>query len=140
METKSLTKLPFLLKSPPVFTTDGNQGFIGAFPPTGEDVILQYYGYHNYLQRATNRQSKNLDAILLVLGDIKSWWARTGITLLSHTCTKEKIIKVVTEYKYRKRYQDKFTDSEVKKRNELIKDLKYTFWVVSPEYEKKLKQ
>ena len=51
METKSLTKLPFLLKSPPVFTTDGNQGFIGAFPPTGEDVILQYYGYHNYLQR-----------------------------------------------------------------------------------------
>ena len=117
METKSLTKLPFLLKSPPVFTTDGNQGFIGAFPPTGEDVILQYYGYHNYLQRATNRQSKNLDAILLVLGDIKSWWARTGITLLSHTCTKEKIIKVVNEYKYRKRYQEKFTDSEVKKRN-----------------------
>ena len=141
METKSkVTKLPFLLKTPPVFTTNGEQGFKGAFPPTGEDVILQYYGYHNYLQRATNRQSKNLDAIMLVLGDIKSWWARTGITILTHTCTKEKIIKVINEYKQRKRYQKKFTDSEVEKRNELVKDLKNTFWVVSPEYEKKLKQ
>ena len=51
--------MSILLKRPPVFTSDGNQGFRGKVPPTGEDVILQYIGYHTYLQRISNRQSKN---------------------------------------------------------------------------------
>ena len=32
------------------------------------------------------------------------------------------------------------TDNEVKKRNELVKTSKTTFWVVSPEYENELKE
>ena len=77
---------------------------------------------------------------MLVVGDIKTWWEKKGITLRTPTRIREMTISIVSDYNLRKKNQKKMTDNEVKKRNELVKTSKTTFWVVSPEYENELKE
>ena len=47
MDTKSKTVLWLLGKSPPIIIAPGNQGFTGIFPPTCEQVLLQYNSWVN---------------------------------------------------------------------------------------------
>ena len=102
METKSGTKIAIIEKTPPIFTTEGNQGFRGAFPPTNEDVILQYFGYHNYLQGTTNRQSSVQDAVKLVVSDITHFWDKTGIKLKNVINIRGMVFKLVNYFGLRK--------------------------------------
>ena len=72
METKSKTKKLELIDKPiPTFTTDNAQNFKGAYPPTRKDICLQFYGYHEYLQRASKRQSSVMDAVKLAM--VENW-------------------------------------------------------------------
>ena len=49
-------------------------------------------------------------------------------------------IGLVNECKLRNKNHKKVTEQEVVKRNSFIESLLDTFWVVSPDYEKKLKE
>ena len=82
METKSKAKKLELIAQPiPVFLTGERQKFKGAFPPTGKDVLIQFYGYHEYYQSLSNRQSKKFDAAKFVCEDLEDWWRNSGIRL-----------------------------------------------------------
>ena len=83
MNTRKSTKLSLFEKEPPIFTSKESQGFQGSFPPTVEDIILQFYGYHSYLQESSKRKSSIADAVKLVVVDLIAWWKRTGIPLVS---------------------------------------------------------
>ena len=45
MERKSNTQIWLIDKSPPIFHSIGPHGFISAFPPTTEEVLLQIWAY-----------------------------------------------------------------------------------------------
>ena len=79
-----------------------------------------------------------MDAVKLVPADIELWW-RTGITMKSVNALQDMIIGLVNECKLRNKNHKKVTEQEVVKRNSFIESLEDTFWVVSPDYEKKLK-
>ena len=139
MERKSKSKIGLIDKSPPIFTTGGCHGFLGVFPPTQKDVILQYFGYHNYLLRVTNRQSAPHEAVKLVVKDIISWWEKTGIDL-KHLRVIQWQVKMLKDfYQLRRKAMNKVTAIEVEKRKVFIESLEDTFWVVAPDYENKLK-
>ncbi|KAG0722926.1 hypothetical protein GWK47_043571 [Chionoecetes opilio] len=74
MNTKTKTLLWLFDKCPPIFSVPGNHGFTGPYPPTGEQVLLQYHGYHKQLQQASHLQSSALDAARLVTKDLQDWW------------------------------------------------------------------
>ena len=139
METKGNTELPILEKCPPIFTSAENRGFTGAYPPTGEQILLQYQGYHKYLQDITKRQSSSKDALNLVIKDIEDWWKKTGIPLKTRQGITVMVQHIIENFKLRKRLRQRSSLEEVKRRNEFLESLKYTFWVVQPDYENKLK-
>ena len=94
--------LPFLDKYPPTVTSSENIGFTGAYPPTSEKMLLQYHGYHRYLQNTTNRQSSAKEAINLVVKDIVDWWKKSGIPLKSVQGIYGMVQKVLYEFNLRK--------------------------------------
>ena len=108
MDTKSSTTLPILEKCHPFFSSEDNAGFSGAYPPTGEQVLLHYQGYHKYLQNITKRQSKGKDAINLVIKDIIDWWKKTGIELKDYSSVVKMVKKLLKEFKLRKKNQQDF--------------------------------
>ena len=143
METKSKAKKLDLIDQPiPIFLTGERQMFKGAFPPTRKDVLLQFYGYHDYKQRLSNRQSKKFDAVKLVCKDIEDWWRKSGIRLKTSSNIEIMISKLIRDYKLRNRYYiiKKVTDLEKQKRISFIESLEETCWVVSPEHEKLLQE
>ena len=102
MDTKSSTTLPILEKCPPIFTSEDNAGFSGAYPPTGEQVLLHYQGYHKYLQNNTKRQSSGKDVINLVIKDTIDWWKKSGIALKEYPSVEKMVKKLLKEFKLRK--------------------------------------
>ena len=73
MNTKANTILWLFDKCPPLFNAQGNHGFTCSFPPTGEQVLLQFYGYHRYLQDISKLKSSVSDAVQLVITDLQEW-------------------------------------------------------------------
>ncbi|KAG0716382.1 hypothetical protein GWK47_009833 [Chionoecetes opilio] len=118
MNTKTKTLLWLFDKCPPIFSVPGNHGFTGPYPPTGEQVLLQYHGYHKQLQQASHLQSSALDAARLVTKDLQDWWVNTGITLKSWQAIEQMILTDIEEYKLRKSKRNRTTDTETKKREE----------------------
>ena len=140
METKSSTSLPILDKCPTIITSSKNIGFSGAFPPSSEQVLLNYYGYHKYLQETTNRQSSGKDAFKLVIKDIKDWWNNSGIPLKCDAMLDKMFQTLLKEFKARKKLINRHSDKEVNNRKEFLQCLKHTFWVVKPDYENHIKE
>ncbi|KAG0716373.1 hypothetical protein GWK47_009879 [Chionoecetes opilio] len=138
MNTKTKTLLWLFDKCPPIFSVPGNHGFTGPYPPTGEQVLLQYHGYHKQLQQASHLQSSALDAARLVTKDLQDWWVNTGITLKSWQAIEQMILTDIEEYKLRKSKRNRTTDTETKKREEFLANTRQTFWIVQPEFEKRL--
>ena len=101
MDTKGNTKLFLLEKSPAIFTSAKEQEFKGSYPPTGEQILLQYTGYHKYLQEVTKRQSCVNEAINLVRKDVEGWWDNTGILLKSHQGIKKMVSNLIKDFKCR---------------------------------------
>ena len=46
-------------------------GFVQRYPPTGEQVMLKYYGYHNAKREVSGGISSKGDAIKMVVEDNK---------------------------------------------------------------------
>ena len=109
MDTKASTELYLLKKCPPIFTSSGKQGFKGSYPPTGEQILLQFHGYHKYLQQVTSRQSSTNDAMKLVIKDIIDWWNYTGIELKSFMGISYMVSKIREEFQLRKRFRQRIT-------------------------------
>ena len=103
MDTKGNTELPILEKCPPIFTSAENRGFTGAYPPTDEQILLQYQGYHKYLQDITKRQSSFKDALNLVIKDIEDWWKKTGIPLKTRQRIAVMVQDIIEHFKQRKK-------------------------------------
>ena len=135
MDTKSSTTLAILEKCPPIFTSPENAGFSLAYPPTSEQVLLHYHGYHKYLQNTTKRQSSVKDAISLVIKDTVEWWNNSGIKLKEYASVETMVQNLLKEFKLRKKNINRNTDAEVNRRKEFLQSLKHTFWVVKPNYE-----
>ena len=140
METKASSILPLLDISPPAVTSSENIGFTGAYPPTSEKILLQYHGYHRYLQNTTNRQSSSKDAISLVIKDTVDWWEKSGIPLKSHQGIAYMVQNVLGQFNTRKKNRKRNSPAEVKTRTEFLESLKHTFWVVQPDYEERIKE
>ena len=116
MDTKSNTQLPILEKCPPIFTSTENRGFIGAYPPTGEQILLQYHGYHKYLQEITKKQYPSKDALNLVIKDIEDWWKKTGIPLKTRQRIEVMVEDIIEKFRLRKKHILKSSPKEVKGR------------------------
>ena len=138
MNTKAKTVLWLFDKCPPIFSLPGNQGFIGAYPPTGEQVLLQYHGYHRYLQETSQLQSGTKDAVKFVVKDLQDWWGDTGITLKSWQAIEKMMIMDIEEFKLRKSKKSRTTDAETKKRRDFLANMRQTFWIVQSAFEKRL--
>ena len=138
MNTRKSTKLSLFEKEPPIFTSKESQGFQGSFPPTVEDIILQFYGYHSYLQESSKRKSSISDAVKLVVEDLIVWWKRTDIRLVSPQQLQAKMIGLINYYKLRVRYMSKTTEAELEKQKVFQEEKDNTFWGVDPKHEKML--
>lgn len=138
MDTKNKTMLDLFNKCPPIITQSGNLGFAGAYPPTWEQVLLQYHGYHRYMQKASKLQSCKKDAVKLVVKDLQEWWGKTGITVKSWQATEKMILRDLEEYNVRKKKQSRTTNAETKKINYFLSQMRQTCWVVQPDFEKRL--
>ena len=55
----------------------GRDGFNLIYPPTKEQVLLQYYSYHRSKQYETGGTSSRREAMLLVVEDIQKWWSNS---------------------------------------------------------------
>lgn len=140
MNTKSQTILWLFNKSPPLFNEPGNQCFTGPYPPTGQQILFQYYGYHNYLQETSKLRSSCKEAIRFVVGDLQNWWMKTGIPLKAWQSIAKMISNNVDEFIVRKKKRGRTTDAEERKRKDFLDKMDMTFWVVQPEFEKEISQ
>ena len=79
-ETKAKTRVWLLDKNPPIFCESGAQGFKCAYPPTGEDVLLQVLAYKRYLANAkSGKEVRSGTATAMATDDLEKWWLKTGI-------------------------------------------------------------
>ena len=118
MDTKRNTILPVLEKCPPIFTSAENVGFTGAYPPTGEQILLHFQGYHRYLQDVNNRQSTVKDAIKLVIKDTVDWWEKSGIPLKTYQALEKMIQNLLNEFNLRKKHVKRCSAAEEKRRKQ----------------------
>ena len=123
MNTRKSTTLSLTGKVPPIFTSKGSQGFLGSFPPTIENIILHYHGYHNYYQESTGRQSSIVDAVKLVVIDVQVWWEKSAIDIVSRQRLQGKILGIINHYKQRARYTGKTTEGELMKHRLLEEEI-----------------
>ena len=136
MDTKSASKIYLIEKCPPLFTTAGPHGFFSRFPPTGEDIILQYHGYHNYFQEVKKGIVSIKDATNLVVEDVINWWLKTGIPLMVKAGLKNNSVKLINQFLYLKKKRGNNTEHFIKRQSDFLENIQHTFWVIKPSYEK----
>ena len=69
------------------------------YPPSREQVLIQYYGYIKKIQATTTGTSSRKQAIILVVEDIKRWWDRTGIKTKSNCTIIESVNTLLDSYR-----------------------------------------
>ena len=140
MDTKSKTTLWLLGQSPPLIDCVAEHNFVGAYPPTRGQIILQYFGYHKYHQGNTKLQSSTSESIKLVVQDVQNWWAKTGIPTKTNCAMEKMILHDIDEYKLRKKNKNRKTKTKETKKYQFLCKMKQTFWAVQPSYESQLKK
>ena len=108
--------------------------------------ILLLFRTSTLISLATRAYLMNIDktsaekkAARLVSYDLIGWWSAKRYPTNSSQALEKMVLKNVNLYRQRKRYRDKYTDVEKKKQEDLKLRMKETYWVVQPDYEKKLK-
>ena len=66
-------------QSPPLIDCVDKHNFVDAYPSTREQILLQFFGYHEYHQANTKLQFSTTEFIRMVVEDMQNWWAKTGI-------------------------------------------------------------
>ena len=141
MDTKAKTKLWLLQKNPPIFNESGAQGFKCAFPPTGEDVLLQVLAYKRFLTTAkSGREVRGETATAMATEDLVKWWLKTGIPHKSAYGIEKMIVKLSSQYKNLVKSVGRTSSTEQGKRNKFLEDLRRTFWVVDGQVEEQMAQ
>ena len=139
MNTKAKTRLWLLQKNPPIFCEDGAQGFQSAFPPTGEDVLLQVLAYKRYLVAAkSGKEVLSGNAIAMATDDLVKWWIKTGIPTKSVYGIEKMIKKLSLDYDNLARSAKRNTATEQSKREKFLENLRRSFWVVDSLAEKQM--
>ena len=139
MNTKAKTKLWLLEKNPPIFCEDGAQGFQCAFPPTGEDVLLQVIAYKRYLASAkAGKEVRSGSATAMATDDLVKWWLKTGIPTKSVYGIEKMIKKLSLDYENLARSVGRNSSTEQEKRDKFLEHLRRTFWVVDGLTEKQM--
>ena len=118
----SVSWCPYLKTVPPVKwweiwekKNSGRKGFTCGYPPTGEQAILQYYGYMSKI-RASGRQPTTFEAVLMVTSDIMKWWEKVGVKLKHELTIKFMVRELIKDYKDLFRRKDREVGKEKKKR------------------------
>ena len=139
MSTRSKNELRLFDKCAPIFDSAENHDFAGAYPPTLMQAILQYHGYHQFLQKNSGLQSSTAGAVNLVVQNVQKWWLKTGISTKTDPAICKMIDKKVSEYKLLKKSKYKTSKPAITRRSTFLSKLQETFWVVQPNVEKRLK-
>ena len=92
MYTKSKTPLWLLGLSPPLIDCVDKLNFVGTYPPTRGQILLQFFGYHEYHQANTKLQSSTTESIKLAVQDVQNWWAKTGILTKANRAMEKMIL------------------------------------------------
>ena len=71
----STTKQWLIDESPLLILNTGTDRlrFIGKYPPSGKEVLLQFYGYHKIKQEESKGTSSKRESFIQVVEDIEKW-------------------------------------------------------------------
>ena len=71
--TKFKTTFWLLGPSPPLVDYVDKHNFVGAYPATRRQILLQFFGYHEYHQaNNTKLQSSTTESVKLVVQDVQN--------------------------------------------------------------------
>ena len=143
MQTRERTKKLWLLdKSPPIFYKNVSHGFAGSLPPTGEQVLLQYFGYFNCVKKllTDSRRQWGRRAAALAVEDLEKWWERTGIAIKSRRGLEKMIVKTVNDYTSLKKSLKRKSVRTQENNKKFKRMLSNTFWAVCSVTEKILER
>jgi len=138
--SRSSTKLWLIEESPPLNLNTGTDrfGFTGKYPPTGKEVLLQFYGYHKLKQEESKGTSSKRESILLVVEDIAQWWKKSGIGLKTSDAIIYMIKQLIDRYENLKKRKGR-EGKELENRKQFLDDLQETLWVVNKKVENDLR-
>ena len=115
------------------------KGYEGIYPPSCEQALLYYYGYHKVLQAATGKISSSREAAILVAEDVQCWWRKTGIKTKTLLGILYMIKKLVKDYGALSRNKSREGENEKNQRDRFLDKLQNTLWVVDKDTEKYLR-
>ena len=102
--------------------------------------MLQFHGYHDKLQHASHRRSSRDEASMMVAQDLEKWWLKgPGVEIIQILSIYNKVKQLVDRYYDLKKNKKRSGGKEDIKRKAYIERLSKTFWVVSTDTEKRLK-
>ena len=134
--SRSTAKLWLIDESPPLNLNTGTDrfGFTGKYPPSGKEVLLQFYGYHTVKQKESKGTSSKRESILLVVEDIAQWWKKSGIGLKTPDAVIYMIKQLNDRYESLKKRKGR-QGKELENRKKFLDDLQETPWVVNTKVE-----
>ena len=134
--SRSTTKLWLIDESSPLNLNTGTDrfGFTGKYPPSGKEVLLQFYGYHTVKQKESKGTSSKRESILLVVEDIAQWWKKSGIGLKTPDAIIYMIKQLNDRYESLKKRKGR-QGKELENRKKFLDDLQETLWVVNKKVE-----
>ena len=107
---------------------------MGKYPPSREQVLTQFYGYHKKMQAATNGTSSKKISVSLVAEDIERWWDNTGIKIKANCTINESVNKLLASYVRLQTNKDR-GNKDQEHRDAFLNDIQDTMWVVTKETE-----
>ena len=113
MDTKSKATLCLLGQSTPLIDCVDKHNFVGTYPPTRGQILLQFFGYHKYHQANTKLQSSSTESIKLVEQDVQNYWAKTRVPAKTNSEMEKKMVLHDTDKcKFQKKNKNKKTKTE----------------------------
>ena len=101
--------------------------------------MLLYHGYINYKHKYSPKTFTRRDCAHLVAEDVERWWGPVGIELKTHNGIISMILSIEDRYIKLKKNINRKVETEINKREEFLKDLKNTLWVIDKKTEERLK-
>ena len=113
-------------------------GVIGKYPPSGKEVLLQFFVYHKIKQEESKGTSTKQESLILVVEDIEKWWKKTGIGLKNRDAIIYMVKKLTERYENLKKHKNR-KGKERQNREKFLDDMQHTLWFVNKKTEKDLK-
>ena len=101
--------------------------------------MLFYHGYINYKHKYSPKTFTRRDCAHLVAEDVERWWGPVGIELKTQIGSISMILSIEDWCIHLKKNINRKVETEIIKREEFLKDLKNTLWVIDKKTEERLK-